>query len=216
MKPPNCFICKRRVLEFQGQFDKLDTYLLSSDDAALKQGAYGWCHMRCLLTSKWGAFWAKRRIWHRTEVMSYKKIGSSDNLTALFHPRRKTIAVFQTNGESFYFEPPELDLVKKSDEGILLPVSEVHHLHLDDPIFVQEIKDTLIKRKSFPLINLFKSLGLEDTLLYPEKFTDSVLKFDKELMEEWKWKNSVSAIAVYNQFIPLEVADFVKEISYQN
>jgi hypothetical protein len=91
MNLDNCFICKRPVLEFEGQFDKLDTYLLNESDDAYQQGAFGWCHARCLSTSNWGAFWAQRRIHHMTEVMGFAKSSEIGALTAIRNPLSKLV-----------------------------------------------------------------------------------------------------------------------------
>ncbi|MEO1373922.1 MAG: hypothetical protein AAFW70_06310 [Cyanobacteria bacterium J06635_10] len=209
MNLENCFICKRPILELEGQFDKLDTFLLEETDAAYQEAAFGWCHTRCLSTSKWGEFWSERRIWHMTEVMGFKKIDNIDNLTAIRNPNTGTVTVIQNNGVTFHLKSSyTLDYKKKSPGGILLPISEEMNLELDNSTLVQEIKDTLVKTKSFPLIELVKSLELEDYLLYPEAIADGAIQFDKALKREWIG-NWISALAVYDQFVPQAVIDIV-------
>jgi hypothetical protein len=123
MNLDTCFICKRPVLEFRSQFEKLDTYLLKESDEAYQQGAFGWCHARCLSTSNWGAFWADRRIQHMTGIMGFAKIGESDTLTVACNPRTGQVNVLRTDGISFTIMPSALDSKKDCPGGILLPVS---------------------------------------------------------------------------------------------
>jgi len=122
MNLDTCFICKRPVLEFRSHFEKLDTYLLKESDEAYQQGAFGWCHARCLSTSNWGAFWADRRIQHMTGIMGFAKSGESDTLTVACNPRTGQVNVLRTDGISFTIMPSALDSKKDCPGGILLPV----------------------------------------------------------------------------------------------
>jgi hypothetical protein len=212
MNLENCFICKRPVLEFEGQFEKLDTYLLNESDAAYQQGAFGWCHARCLSTSNWGAFWAERRIQHMTEVMGFAKNSESGTLTAVCNPRTGQVSVLRTDGISFTVMPSAFDSKKDCPGGILLPVSEEMNLEFDDPKLACEIRDSLVKSKCFPLSKLVEALDLTDCLLYPEAILDGMMHFDKTLKREWMG-NWVSAIVAYSQFVPQAVVDFVTSAS---
>jgi hypothetical protein len=206
MNLENCFICKRPVLEFSGQFEKLDTYLLNEDDAAYEQGAFGWCHTSCLSKSRWGAFWAERRIWHLTSVKGFPKLHSDVSLTVVCNPRTDERIVLRADGVSFSIKPSMLEHKKDCPDGILLPIFEEMNLELDEPKLTREIRDTLAKTKYFPLQKLVKALELNDYLLYPEAIIDGALRFNKALKQEWV-DNWVSADVSYNQFIPQEVLE---------
>jgi hypothetical protein len=212
MNLESCFICKRRVLEFEGQFEKLDTYLLNESDDAYQQGAFGWCHARCLSTSNWGGFWAQRRIQHMTKVMGFAKISEAGTLTAVCNPRTEQVAVLRTDGITFTVMPSALDRKKDCSGGVLLPVSEEMNLEFDDPKLACEIRDSLVKSKSFPLSKLVEALNLTDWLLYPEAILDGMMHFDKTLKREWMG-NWVSAVAAYSQFLPQAVVDLVTSAS---
>jgi hypothetical protein len=212
MNLESCFICKRRVLEFEGQFEKLDTYLLNENDDAYQQGAFGWCHARCLSTSNWGAFWAQRRIQHMTKVMGFAKISEIGTLTVVSNPRTGQVAVLRTDGITFTVMPSALGRKKNCSGGVLLPVSEEMNLEFDDPKLACEIRDSLVKSKCFPLSKLVEALDLTDCLLYPEAILDGMMHFDKTLKREWMG-NWVSAVAAYSQFLPQAVVDLVTSAS---
>lgn len=212
MNLDNCFICKRPVLEFEGQFDKLDTYLLNESDDAYQQGAFGWCHARCLSTSNWGAFWAERRIQHMTEVMSFVKSSKIGALTAIRNTRTGEVSVLRTDGITFSVMPSAFDRKKDCLGGILLPVSEEMNLEFDDPKLACEIRDSLVKSRCFPLSKLVEALNLTDSLLYPEAVLDGMMQFDKTLKQYWM-DNWVSARVAYNQFIPQAVVDIITSAS---
>ena len=213
MKLESCFICKRLVLELEGQFTKLDTYLLHGDDAAYQQGAFGWCHLSCLSASNWGNFWTKRRIQHMTEIMGFVKIRSSGSLTALQNPRTGEITVLQDDGVSFFI--PSSSRLRKNrvvpklvPGGVLLPILEEMNLEFDDPLLAQETREALLEFKHFPLSKLIEALKIKDCLLYPNAVSDGTLRFSKVLRRDWVG-NWVSAIASYNRFIPQAIADLV-------
>jgi hypothetical protein len=212
MNLDSCFICKRPVLEFEGQFEKLDTYLLNESDDAYQQGAFGWCHARCLSTSNWGAFWAERRIQHMTEVMSFVKSSKIGALTAIRNTRTGEVSVLRTDGITFSVMPSAFDRKKDCLGGILLPVSEEMNLEFDDPKLACEIRDSLVKSRCFPLSKLVEALNLTDSLLYPEAILDGMMQFDKTLKQEWMG-NWVSARVAYNQFVPQAVVDIITSAS---
>ena len=59
-----CCFCKMPVLGIFGQDDLIDTYNLQreeEDQRAVAEGAFGSCHIKCLLSSPWNDFWVKRR-----------------------------------------------------------------------------------------------------------------------------------------------------------
>jgi len=203
-----CFICKRSVLELEGQFDTFDTYLLNESDDAYQQGAFGWCHAPCLSTFHWRAFWAERRIEHLTQVREFVKIGETGTLTTVRHPRTGEVTVLRTDGITFHVEPSAFDRKKACSEGVLLPVLEEMNLELDDPKLAREIRDSLVQSKCFPLPKLVEALDLTDCLLYPEAILDGRLHFDKTLKREWMG-NGVSVKVAYNQFLPQAVVDLV-------
>jgi len=209
MNLDSCFICKRPVLEFEGQFEKLDTYLLNESDDAYQQGAFGWCHARCLSTSNWGAFWAERRIQHMTKVMGFAKISETSTLTAVCNPRTEEVSVLRTDGITFSVRPSAFARKKDCLGGILLPVSEPIHLEFDDPKLACEIRDSLVKSRCFPLSKLVEALNVTDCLLYPEAVLDGMMQFDKTLKQHWMSTCWVSAVVAYNQFMPQAVVDLV-------
>jgi hypothetical protein len=210
MNLDSCFICKRPVLEFEGQFEKLDTYLLNESDDAYQQGAFGWCHARCLSTSNWGAFWAERRIQHMTEVMGFVKSSEIGALTAIRNPRTgEMIVLRRTDGITFRVRPSAFARKKDCLGGILLPVSENMHLEFDDPKLACEIRDSLVKSRCFPLSKLVEALNVTDCLLYPEAVLDGMMQFDKTLKQHWMGTCWVSAVVAYNQFMPQAVVDLV-------
>lgn len=212
MNLESCFICKHPVLELTGQFEKLDTYLLSEDDIAYQEGAFGWCHASCLSKSTWGSFWAERRICNLTSIRGYSKLCNDGPLTVVYHPRTKEKIVLRSDGVSFTIDSSISVNKKDCSMGILLPVSEEINLELDESELVIRIRETLVKNKSFPLQRLIEELGLTNYLLYPEAITDGNLVFSKSLKREWIG-NWVSANVTYNRFIPKEVLKVLSEIT---
>lgn len=208
MNLENCFICKRPVFELHGQFDKFDTYFLKEDDLAYQQGAFGWCHTSCLSKSPWAEFWTQRVILHFTQVRGFIKLFSNDFLTILFNPRIKEKYIFLNDGVSFTIKDSMLKHKKEFPGGFFLPIFEEMNLELDDREFIRNIRETLVKTKSFPLKNIIEHLNLQDYLLYPDAVIDGKLCFNKSLERYWG-NNWVSADISYNQFIPQEVLELV-------
>ena len=206
MNLENCFICKHPVLELVGQFEKLDTYLLEEDDLAYQQGAFGWCHISCLSKSRWGAFWAQRRIWHLTSIMGFSKLHNDVALTLLCNPSMDERLVLRADGVSFTIKLSMLEYKKNCPDGIVLPIFEEINLELDEPELIRNICDTLVRTKYFPLQKLIQALELNDYLLYPQALVDGLLHFNKALKREWVG-NWVSADVSYSQFIPKEVLE---------
>jgi hypothetical protein len=206
MNLESCFICNLPVLELNGQFEKLDTYLLNEDDAAYQQNAFGWCHTSCLSKSNWGQFWTERRVWHLTKVKGFSQVYSGTCLSVMQNPRTDERIALRSDGVSFNIKPSLLGHRKDYSGGILLPVFEEINLELDEPTLIHDIRDALVRVKYFPLQQLIEALKLNDYLLYPQAVIDGSLRFDKALKREWV-DNWVSANVSYSQFIPQEILD---------
>ena len=201
MNLETCFLCKRPVLELEGQFEKLDTYLLDETDTAYAQGAFGWCHARCLSASTWGKFWAERRIQHLTGVLGYSMISEDNAQTALRHPHTGDMITVRADGVTFAISTSALTQKRDTRGGVLLAVSEEMNLEFDDPDLAQEIRDRLVRLGQYPLPKVVAALDLSDCLLCPEAISGGALHFDKHLQGDWidDW---VSAIAEYDRFLP--------------
>lgn len=206
MNLERCFVCKLPVLELEGQFEKLDSYLLDgTSDELYENEAFGWCHSKCLSTSTWGWSWSKRLINYATNVLGYKSVVEDDNmLTGLINLHTQDMMVLRKDGVNFFVSPSELAKKRSHPGGFLLPVTEEMNLEFDDIELAKEIRDTLVKEKSYPLVNIVRSLRLSDRLLFPEAIQDGKLRFDTSLQREWRgaW---VSAIADYQKFFPHEL-----------
>lgn len=208
MNLPNCFICKRPVIEFKGQFEKLDTYMIDSNDDAYKQKAFGWCHSICLSKSEWGAHWSKLRFIYLSEVMGFVKINERDGLTALFDSRSEQFIILRNDGVSYSVLSPNFDGNVNNVNGLMIPVSEEMNIEFNSTKLAEKVRESLVKSAIFPLEEIIYSLGLTNTLLYPDAVRDGLMKLDKNLMLE-SFGNWVSAIAVYKQYLPKPVLDLV-------
>jgi hypothetical protein len=209
MNLENCFICKRPVLELTGQFGNLDTYFLNEDDLAYQEGAFGCCHTHCLSTSSWGRFWSQRRILHFTQVMGFQKLYSNDSFTIICNPCTNDKLVLRDDGVSFTVKDSLFKNKKECSEGILIPILEEMNLEFDNPELTHNIRNQLIKTKSFPLNHLIQALDLNDYMLYPNAIMDGALIFNESLQREWIG-NWVSADVSYHQFIPQDIVDVMQ------
>jgi hypothetical protein len=211
MNLERCFICQHPVLELDGQFEKFDSYYLDASDDAYQQDAYGWCHSFCLSNSRWGKFWSERLIQHKTELLGFEKICSTNSLTVLRNPRVNEITILRNDGITFWLKPPVLYCEEDYQGGFVLPVLHEMNLELDDSSLVNKIQQRLITSGSFPLQELVQALDLTQYLLYPEAIVDGTLQFDKKLKREWDgyW---VSVLAKYKKFVPQEVVDILESL----
>lgn len=94
MRLPTCVACAQPVLELDGQFDKLDSYLIECGSPP--EGSDGWWHVACLRASDLGATWHDARIRNLVDVRRCERVAESARWTVLRDRRRKTLAVGRT------------------------------------------------------------------------------------------------------------------------
>ena len=211
MTLPRCFLCKRMLLELEGQDGQLQPYLLKSGDA---QDAVGSCHYACLVHSAHGALWAERRIEHGVITVGLREVAEAEHLTALVNPRTEELSVIRSDGVLYSFTRREsLAGGEPTPGGVLLPVQ--HELNLELPeerALVLDVNQTFAAREPFPLMEIVDRLALRDTLLAPQALAQGELRRSRTpvpapLRERW-----ISAQAAYARFIPEEVVRLVHRV----
>jgi hypothetical protein len=209
MDLPSCFLCSAPVLELEGQFAKLDTYELQPTDEALKQRAWGWCHLVCLRGSPWATFWARRRRERYTEQQQLPVVGTTAMGTVVRREQNRESVIIGAEGSLLTLEDEQLAAAEPFPGGWRIPLVEKYGLDLDDTPLVARVQAVLQSVGSYPVSELISALGIEDKIHRPAVLADAVFRYDKELAGSWS-ETWLAAQAVYHVFVPDDLFALVK------
>ena len=193
-----CRICRRPVLELEGQFEILQPYYLPPGDPALEIS--GWLHTTCLANSEHGKAWARQRVNHFTGVRGYEVVHDTDDWTVLIDRRRRALLAFHRDGGSIVAENIEAR-VTPCDGGGTVEIERDSHLTLDDPAFVASLQQEITKQKRVPLAKVVDHLEIGDRLQWPGILKTGVYVLSKKLRGDWT-RRTFSARVHYEEFLP--------------
>jgi hypothetical protein len=164
MRLETCALCGREVLELSGQFQRNDSYLLSPGDP--DDVPIGEVHVRCLVASPWGAWWAARKRANRA-TRALPLIGTASGIVAHRTVDGREILVLQDDGVDLHLRSRELSRAHAIDGGTLVPVRGEFNLHLDGHDEIARAIAVRVAAGGCPLPWIVDELGLRDTLFEP-------------------------------------------------
>ena len=164
MRLANCALCAREVLELSGKFQRNDSYLLSPGDP--DDVPIGEVHVRCLVASPWGAWWAARKRANRA-TRALPVIGTASGIVAHRTSDGAEVLVLRDDGVDLCLRSRELSRAHTIDGGALVPVRDEHNLHLDGHDEIAHAIATRVAAGGCPLPWIVDELGLRDTLFEP-------------------------------------------------
>jgi hypothetical protein len=196
-----CFLCQKRSLELRGQDTLLDSFHLHSGDSAGSEGACGPCHYKCLIESKWAAFWYRRIISHSIGTRGYVLLEEHSGY-AFLESRHKERFAIRPDGLIFELRRTYFKDLVKIEDGYLLPWKEEVNLDFtSSPDIALEMQNALRADGPYPLPLLLKRLNISDRLVFPVALENA--KFISSPFQEKKWsKDWVVATAIYSCFFP--------------
>lgn len=207
-----CFVCDRPVLELVGQHLFFDTYRLTAgDDEVLEGGAYGACHITCLLASRWGAFWGERLSRQHMHPVLIETPSLSVSRNAVCEETR----VVRRDGLVCVLGKGDLHRLRPVEGGYLCQVTHAEcYLDLSDRGgLAEDIKAELLRQGSYSLPRLIDALGIGPTLFYPPALEQGRLVLDRRQRRRkgpfWA-KGYVVAGMVYDQFLPADVVEVAR------
>lgn len=212
-----CFVCDRPVLELEGQHLFFDSYRLTAgDDEVLEAGAYGACHITCLLASRWGVFWSERL----SKQHIHRVLVETPTLSASYNVACKEGLVVRRDGLVCTLARGDLHRLRPVEGGYLCQVKHAeYHLDLSDRGgLAEEIKAELLREGSYPLARLIDALGIGPTLFYPPALEQGQLvlgqrrsRLASATRQGPLWtKGYVAAGMVYDKFLPDDVVEVAR------
>jgi hypothetical protein len=221
---PTCFLCADQVLGLRGQDVTLDTFYLCNQDEdqkALANDAFGECHLRCLINSKWGGFWARRIAGNLRDVRQFECLLENEELQVLRNVRLAETIVVRSDGWFTFLPDLRLREARKTPEGLLLPVTEEMSVMLSGHSeLIAEIEQELEAKRAVSLWDLTNRLGLSEHLLYPE----AIRPGEVNLLQGTGARNKplrcgegeilLFAVFTYDEFIPGDVAEPVLQLRH--
>lgn len=201
-----CCFCQLPVLELTGQSDFLDTYYLQAQDEALAAHAYGACHVRCLLASPWGSFWARRRAEQHHHTRGQPIVGRVVAYTALRNINTGSTLIFADSGQFWSLADNQLNQVQPATGGVVVRHDHrEYNLHLAGFADVAAaIRAELLVAKRFPLPRLIAMLGISEQMIHPDMLAKGELRFERGLQQFWLG-DSLTIHMSYAEFVPDEV-----------
>ncbi len=208
----DCKICKRSVLELQGQFEMLAPYMAKTAEDPDAFALAGEVHSKCLVDSPHGGRWARWTIQHFSEVRRYRLGATVDGWTVLGFARTADAMAVHERGATVGIEPGYGKL-KKAAGGHRLPVTVSEaHISFGDREFVRDVQERLARDKSVPLSVLVDHLGIRDDLFWPGVLDKGAWVFSRRLRGDWS-PTQVSAEFHYDVWIPEAVAIAWNEVT---
>jgi hypothetical protein len=167
-----CFLCGNTVLGLAGQDIVLDTFLLrpgKRDDEVLAEEAFGPCHLKCLIGSRWASFWSERVSQNYTFVRKLRAVHRSDEVSVFRNRLIAETVVVRSNGWIGSFTDAELKVAETVPEGQLVPVSMQAAWDVTaDRDLHAAIETAMAAQKPFSLFEYVSRLGLADRLWFAE------------------------------------------------
>jgi hypothetical protein len=121
----HCCFCGRVVLGLQGQDAYLEPYLLrrdGSDEAVVIADMIGACHLKCLLGSGAGTFWAARMKEYYSTPHHARTLRTDGDALACYTKVTKSVAIVRDDGWCATLAAKSLDGARPDTDGnIVLP-----------------------------------------------------------------------------------------------
>jgi hypothetical protein len=205
-----CFICQRPVLELHGQYMWFAAWMLGPGDEALEENALGSVHCSCLSLSAWGAFWSFRLRRYWLEQRGYRLARWREPYHVLLPPPGAPAAhwhpvVVQDDGVAFVIE--SLKDHRGVKDGLFLPHQErIENLKLE-----AELLEPLLRFKpEIPLLEIYRALGVLDTVCHPQALEAAVLKTSASVRKLLSL-GALRGDLHYAQFVPNAVLNLLEE-----
>ena len=165
-----CCFCKIPVLGIFGQDDLLDTYNLQRDEEdqrAVAEGAFGSCHIKCLLSSPWNDFWVKRRLANFMGPRGYRLIHEEEDGRIFRHHRTGGNIVVLASGVLLPLADRTIKSGLSADGMAVRIVQPERFWEVAPPLKGARAEDLFDENGYMPLLRLAESLGVVN------KFHDS-------------------------------------------
>ncbi len=123
----HCCMCGRVVLGLQGQDAFLEPYLLRRDDSAetaVIADIIGPCHLRCLLGSRAGTFWAGRMKEHYVSPHHARTVRTDEESLACYTKFTKAVTIVRADGWCVTLAANSLDSARPGAEGSVIVPGE--------------------------------------------------------------------------------------------
>src|SRR3954471_10213893 len=121
-----CSFCGLPVIGLRGQDDFLDPYYFkdSSEDLLVREAfAFGTCHARCLVGSRWAEFWLRRRLENLANVRGFQSFRGI-NCWHLVNPRSSDLVWAMDAGFLVWLQRDMLRNASREAGTIRIPVRE--------------------------------------------------------------------------------------------
>ncbi|MEZ6139903.1 MAG: hypothetical protein R3B84_04950 [Zavarzinella sp.] len=200
-----CFCCGELVFGLKGQDDCFDTVYLQPGDEAITNGAYGSCHVKCLLQTRWGPHWAY--VWLRRYQASPQLVHLYHDGTcvAFAHHEMKDVSIIRLDGAMWWIRRRQFKTLRRVDSGWQLPISEQFNFAVrGKEDLIHQIQDQLVQNGVYPLLKLLQQLEIDDKLYNTTAVEKGRLKFREELKQYWG-ESSISAWINYAVALPDQV-----------
>lgn len=178
---PCCTFCSLPVLGLSGQDFLLDTgYFLDdpADRAARAAHAYGDCHLRCLIESTWGSFWATR-IRARFAATALRLAAAQSRITVFRNDPFGESAAVRDDG--LFLTVTDLALKERApvEGGTLVPVRHPLSVSLADRAdLVRAVAAAFAAGEPFPLAAVISAFGVRQRLVFPLALAGGTLTAD--------------------------------------
>ncbi len=220
MQETLCFLCGNVVLGLVGQDAVMDTYLIDNNTPEARQvitrRAFGNCHLRCLIQSPYGGFWAQCMARHEARVKRSPMLFENDTYIMYRHDRTKETRLIGKDGWTQTVTDNELYQSVSCNGGYLIAIRHDYNLNFaDTPELGKSVQESIFQKQSYPLLLLAQELHVEPYLLYPVAVQNGALRSREPSLsrtqapEQSHSQNWVSAIADYAYFLPQEAAEIL-------
>lgn len=210
-KLENCSICGEPVLELEGQFELLASYLPGLDDDALTLS--GEVHTSCLIASPMRAAWALAKIDYLQSTQGLALLSQQHGWTILFHSRLRELVAVHDDGVSVEIAGNGAPCTP-CEGGGRIKVECDAHFSFSDRAFVSTVQTELTSKKRVPLSLFVDELGIRDRLHWPDVLKTGYFEFSRQLRRDWS-AVQISGRLSFHRFVPEPVFQAFKQISSQ-
>ncbi len=171
----HCCICGRVVLGLQGQDAFLEPYLLrrdNSDETVLIADIIGPCHLKCLLGSGAGTFWASRMKEHYVLPHHARTVRTDEESLACYTKFTKAVTIVRVDGWCATLAAKSLDSARPGAGGcVIVPGKSESRIPAD---VVSSGDQPLPATLDFGV--LIDRLGIRGDLLWPEVAAEALVR----------------------------------------
>jgi hypothetical protein len=171
----HCRVCGRVVLGLQGQDAFLEPYLLrqdSSDETAVIADIIGPCHLKCLLGSGAGAFWASRMKERYVLPHHARTVRADEESLACYTKFTKAVTIVRADGWCATLAAKSLGSARPRAGGcVIVPGKSESRIPAD----IVSSGDQLLPA-SFDFGILIDRLGIRGDLLWPEVAAEALVR----------------------------------------